>query len=88
MKLSPLGSHLISHQGAETVDRAVRIAVEDVERQLEREHAMQRGEPSFGVPSRRLPSNLRPAYIASSLTEEETAQEIDEAEVEEVDDRR
>jgi ribosome-associated translation inhibitor RaiA len=50
VQLGPLGSHLISHQGAETIDRAVRLAVEDVERQLERQHAVQRGEPTFGVP--------------------------------------
>jgi ribosome-associated translation inhibitor RaiA len=78
VELGPLGSHLISHQGAETVDRAVRLAIEDVERQLERQHAAQRGEPSFGVPSRRLPPSLRPAYIPSTLAEEEVATEPEE----------
>lgn len=61
LQLGPLGSHLISHQAAETPDYAVRLAVEDVERQLERRLAQQRGEPTFGVPSRRLPEELRPA---------------------------
>jgi hypothetical protein len=77
VQLGTLGSHLISHQGAETVDRAVRLAVEDVERQLERQHAVQRGEPSFGVPSRRLPSTLRPANVPSSLAEEESLKETE-----------
>lgn len=80
VELGPLGSHLISHQGAETVDRAVHLAIKDVERQLERRHAAQRGEPSFGVPSRRLPSSLRPANTPSSLVEAETASETDELE--------
>lgn len=60
VQLGPLGSHLVSHQAAETADHAVRVAVEDIERQLERHHAMQRGEPAFGVPSRREPAQLRP----------------------------
>ncbi len=55
VQLGPLGSHLISHQSAETVDRAVHLAVRDVERQLERHQAKQRGEHSFGTPSRRRP---------------------------------
>ncbi len=53
VQLGPLGTHLISHQAAETVDRAVHLAVRDVQRQLERHQAKQRGEPSFGTPSRR-----------------------------------
>lgn len=53
VRLGPLGAHLISHQQAETVDHAVERAVDDVTRQLERHVAMQEGEPSFGVPSRR-----------------------------------
>lgn len=53
VELGPLGAHLVSHQAAETLEHAVRLAVEDVERQLERRHAKQRGEPSFGVASRR-----------------------------------
>lgn len=59
-----LGSHageLVSHQRAETADHAMRLALEDVERQLERRLATQRGEPAFGVPSRREPREARPA---------------------------
>lgn len=60
VELGPLGMHLISHQHAETADHAVRLAVEDVERQLERQTSQQRGEAAFGVPSRREPRQLRP----------------------------
>jgi len=60
LQLSPLGPHLVSHQAAETADRALRLAVEDIERQLERHRGRQEGEPAFGVPSRRLPRELRP----------------------------
>jgi len=56
LQLGPLGAHLISHQSAASIHRAARLAIDDVERQLEREHAKQRGEPSFGVPSRRRPT--------------------------------
>jgi hypothetical protein len=56
----------------------VRLAMADVERQLERQHAVQSGEPSFGVPSRRLPTELRPSrYTRSSPakgSEDDTAQ--------------
>jgi ribosome-associated translation inhibitor RaiA len=65
IQLGPLGDHVVSHQNAETVDKAVRLAVEDVERQIERRSATQRGEPTFGVPSRRLPSSQRPAQAAA-----------------------
>ena len=60
VELGPLGKHLISHQAAETATHAVRLAVEDVERQLERSLSRQRGEHTFGVPSRRLPKADRP----------------------------
>jgi ribosome-associated translation inhibitor RaiA len=53
VQLAPLGAHLISHQTGATPHRAVRLAINDILRQIEREHAKQRGEPSFGVPSRR-----------------------------------
>ena len=60
VELGPLGNHLISHQWGKTADHAVRLAVADVERQLERRLAKQRGEHTYGVPSRREPSALRP----------------------------
>lgn len=60
VQLGPLGGHLVSRVRANTADRAARLAVEDVERQLERRQAGQRGEPAYGVPSRRLPARRRP----------------------------
>jgi ribosome-associated translation inhibitor RaiA len=60
LELGPLGPTLISHNWAETVDLAVERAVDDVERELERHLAKQRGEPSFGVPSRRRPPDEQP----------------------------
>ena len=53
LQLGPLGPSLVSHQQAPSLDRAVKAAIDDLERQLERHLAKQRGEPSFGVPSRR-----------------------------------
>ena len=60
VELGPLGEHLISHQAGETPIHAVRLAVEDVERQLERRLSQKRGEHTYGVPSRRLPKAERP----------------------------
>jgi ribosome-associated translation inhibitor RaiA len=74
VQLAPLGPHLVSHQAAETADRAIRLAVEDVERQLERRQAAQRGEPTYGVPSRRLPAELRPHPLARDTVEEAAAE--------------
>jgi ribosome-associated translation inhibitor RaiA len=67
---------LISHQSADTADHAVRRAVEDVERQLERRLAVQRGEPTFGVPSRRLPKSTRPKpfIVQEAIAGEEASQ--------------
>jgi hypothetical protein len=58
--LGPREADLISHQSAETPDHAVRLAVQDIERQLERKISQLRGEESWGVPSRRLPKSTRP----------------------------
>ncbi len=63
VQLGPLGGHLVSRQSAETADQAMSLAVDDIERQLERQHAQQRGEATFAVPSRRLPSSLRPSQF-------------------------
>ena len=60
LSLGPLGRHLISRRTSGTADRAVRLAVTAIERQLEAQHAQQAGEHTFGVPSRRLPKQLRP----------------------------
>lgn len=53
VQLGPLGPTLTSSQAAPTPDRAAHLAIQAVERQLERLVAGQRGEPSYGVPSRR-----------------------------------
>lgn len=60
IQLGPLGRHVVSHQTAATPDQAVRLAVDDLKRQLERLRAAQAGESTYGVPSRRLPKQLRP----------------------------
>jgi ribosome-associated translation inhibitor RaiA len=72
LTLGPLGPRLVSHQTAETADHAVRLAIEDVERQLERRQARQRGEQTYGVPSRRLPAALRPHPPGRSQGKEPT----------------
>jgi ribosome-associated translation inhibitor RaiA len=60
---------LVSHQSAGTADQAVRLAVEDIERQFERRLAKQRGQPAFGVPSRREPEALRPHPVQGEPAE-------------------
>jgi hypothetical protein len=60
LRLGPQGQHLISHQAAETPDRAVVLAVQDIERQLERRVSSMRGKAAYGVPSRREPKEERP----------------------------
>ena len=58
--LGTSGGHLVSHEEAVTADVAVKAAAEDIKRQLEKRLATMRGEASYGVPSRRLPDELRP----------------------------
>jgi hypothetical protein len=60
LRLGPLGPQHVSHEIAPTVDQAVRLTVQEIERQLERRTARQRGEHTYGVPSRRLPARARP----------------------------
>ena len=61
LALGPLGGHLVSHQEGPSADTASKAAFSDLKRQLERRLANQRGEASYGVPSRRLPEDLRPS---------------------------
>ncbi|HZS02684.1 MAG TPA: HPF/RaiA family ribosome-associated protein [Chloroflexota bacterium] len=78
--LGPLGPTLVSHQAGDTTEHSVRLAVTDIERQLERRTAAQRGEPAYGVPSRRLPAQLRPnPPRRSAAGEQETEMEEPEA---------
>ena len=53
LQLGPLGPTLTSKHTSQTPDQAARLAIRAIERQLERLVAGQRGEASFGVPSRR-----------------------------------
>ena len=79
LALGPLGGHLVSHQDGPSADVAVKAAIDDVKRQLERRLANQRGESSFGVPSRGLPSELRPHPVngPDDLEEDEFEQYLD-----------
>ncbi|MCC6943640.1 MAG: hypothetical protein IT335_03625 [Thermomicrobiales bacterium] len=61
LALGPLGGHLVSHQEGPSPDVASKAAIGDVKRQLERRLANQRGEATYGVPSRRLPAEQRPS---------------------------
>lgn len=66
------GVELVSHHGGESAEHAARLAIEDVERQLERHVANLRGEPAYGTPSRREPRDLRPgAHPAEDETDED-----------------
>jgi ribosome-associated translation inhibitor RaiA len=81
VQLGPLGAHLIARETAETADHATRRAIEEVERQLERRVAIQRGEPTYGVPSRRraTPSRPRQSQGMGEVSPEDTeAEEADE----------
>lgn len=52
---------LRSTETSRTADHAVKLACEDVKRQLERTVAELRGADTYGIPSRRYPEQLRPA---------------------------
>ena len=52
---------LRSTETARTADHAVKLAADDVKKQLERVVADLRGTDSYGIPSRRDPEHLRPA---------------------------
>jgi ribosome-associated translation inhibitor RaiA len=72
------GDVLVSHQSGESAEHATRLAVEDVERQLERYVATLRGKHAFGTPSRREPRDLRPG--TQPAAEEEFEDEGEEPE--------
>jgi len=78
LALGPLGGHLVSHQEGPSADTASKAAFTDLKRQLERKLANQRGEASYGVPSRRLPEDLRPSGQVSEEDEDEDEDEYDE----------
>ncbi|MGE3796961.1 MAG: hypothetical protein AB7G88_03890 [Thermomicrobiales bacterium] len=61
LALGPLGGPLVSHQEGPSADTATKAAFSVLMRHVERRVAIQRGEDTYGVPSRRLPADLRPA---------------------------
>lgn len=80
LALGPLGGHIVSHQEGPSADTATKAAFADLKRQLERRLANQRGEASYGVPSRRLPAELRPA--GQEQDDDEYADELESDEFE------
>lgn len=64
------GVELVSHQSGEAAEYAAKLAIEDIERQLERYVATLRGEPAYGTPSRREPRDLRPGIQPEPFSDE------------------
>ncbi|MEZ4505143.1 MAG: HPF/RaiA family ribosome-associated protein [Thermomicrobiales bacterium] len=52
---------LRSSETSRTADHAVKLACDDIKRQLEKTMADLRGADTYGIPSRRNPEHLRPA---------------------------
>jgi hypothetical protein len=52
---------LRSTETSRTADHAVKLACDDVKKQLEKAVAELRGDDTYGIPSRRNPEHLRPA---------------------------
>ena len=52
---------LRSSETSRTADHAVKLACDDIKRQLEKTVSELRGADTYGTPSRRNPENLRPA---------------------------
>lgn len=61
---------LRSAETSRTADHAVKLACDDVKKQLERVVADLRGADSFGTPSRRNPEHLRPARQSNTSGED------------------
>jgi len=73
VQLGHLGQHIVSARAAETANLAVERAVDSIERQFKRKLAVMKGEPSYGVPSRREPP-LQPETAAAEEEELEEAE--------------
>jgi ribosome-associated translation inhibitor RaiA len=75
---------LRSTETSRPADHAVKLACDDIKRQLERTVSDLRGSPSYGIPSRRDPEHLRPANQTdvsgedAELLEPDTYDEDDE----------
>ena len=73
------GVELASHHAGESAEHAARLAIEDIERQLERHVSTLRGESTFGTPSRREPRDLRPANLPADEDDYDAPPDLDEA---------
>jgi len=71
------GDVLVSHQSGDSAEHATRLAVEDVQRQLERYVSGLRGEAAYGTPSRREPRDLRPGTQTAELEGEELEEDLE-----------
>ena len=71
------GVELASHHSGESAEHAARLAIEDIERQLEKYVATLRGESSFGTPSRREPRDMRPANQAGDEDDYDAPPDLD-----------
>jgi ribosome-associated translation inhibitor RaiA len=70
LQLGVDGVELLSHNDGESAEHAARLAIEDIERQLERYMSTLRGEATYGTPSRREPRDLRPGMQPAEESEE------------------
>lgn len=66
---------LRSTETARTADHAVKLACDDIKRQLEKTVADLRGADTYGTPSRRIPEHLRPANQTDDSGEDAEAYE-------------
>jgi ribosome-associated translation inhibitor RaiA len=82
LQLGVDGVELLSHNEGESAEHAARLAIEDIERQLERYMSTLRGEATYGTPSRREPRDLRPGTQAAEPEDEEAGDEFEEHEPE------
>lgn len=64
---------LRSTETAKTADQAVKLACDDIKKQLEKVVADLRGEESYGTPSRRNPDSMRPANQTDDAGEDAEA---------------
>ena len=80
------GVELVSHNDGESAEHATRLAIEDVERQLERYMSTLRGEATYGTPSRREPRDLRPGVQAVEPEDDEEGEENEESDSADEDD--
>ena len=64
---------LRSTETSRTADHAVKLACDDIKKQLEKTVAELRGADTYGIPSRRNPEHLRPAHQTDDSGEDAEA---------------